>query len=540
MEQWPGAGHTQEHLRDHAAADVQRLRLSASPPQKTFTRKKSLVGSLLDLGFNARERAEDRWRKHRDTDSLVLKDTPAEKTRSASGFANGISGGIEFGGTASNQNDIGRGPSGQSGFDVNAVSGLADSHSAPSETADNTNTRHRDGFSSSVSGNLGFGLGTSDQKGLDIGRADWSEMSNRRSAGGESIGFGFDARSPVGTGSFGWELGKRKGDNAFGFGASGSSSFGGSGINSKIKIEGNQVGSSGGPISNDLGGISARIRDSLFDGISESLRYGFEKFGQKGFGNRGSDWSKSSRDSDVSGSVEKSSSSDLKHGERKREAKFDFGDSGSNRFDDIGLSENVIKGDSNARNGDEYSSGISEDSGFNLGSSDQQGFGISGIGGNGESGSGIVGAGYLSPGSDVSGTGENTRSSGSGSSGGRKGAAGLGVGTSGPNEFGETGVSGTEKGSHIPEATPKYSETNTIIGEASTWGKGAYKAFNGRIFSFDSSCAYTFCRHCVESGEDFNIEIKRNNNSDIEKIIVKIDTNDVSIFGDIILVNEER
>lgn len=57
-----------------------------------------------------------------------------EKTRSASGFANGISGGSEFGGTASNQNDIGRGPSGQSGFDVNAVSGLADSNSAPSET----------------------------------------------------------------------------------------------------------------------------------------------------------------------------------------------------------------------------------------------------------------------------------------------------------------------------------------------------------------------------------------------------------------------
>lgn len=40
----------------------------------------------------------------------------------------------------------------------------------------------------------------------------------------------------------------------------------------------------------------------------------------------------------------KSSSLDLRYGERKREAKFDFGDSGSNRFDDIGLSENVIKG----------------------------------------------------------------------------------------------------------------------------------------------------------------------------------------------------
>lgn len=42
--------------------------------------------------------------------------------------------------------------------------------------------------------------------------------------------------------------------------------------------------------------------------------------------------------------MEKSSSFDLRHGERKREAKFDFGDSGSNRFDDTGLSKNVIKG----------------------------------------------------------------------------------------------------------------------------------------------------------------------------------------------------
>lgn len=45
--------------------------------------------------------------------------------------------------------------------------------------------------------------------------------------------------------------------------------------------------------------------------------------------------------------MEKSSSFDLSHGERKREAKFDFGDSGSNRFDDTGLSKNVIKGTEN-------------------------------------------------------------------------------------------------------------------------------------------------------------------------------------------------
>ncbi|XP_045443392.1 mucin-19 [Pipistrellus kuhlii] len=95
-----------------------------------------------------------------------------------------------------------------------------------------------------------------------------------------------------------------------------------------------------------------------------------------------------------------------------------------------------------------------------------------------------------------------------------------------------------EKGSHIPEATPTYSETNTIIGEAATWDQGAYKAFNGHIFSFESSCTYTFCRHCVESG-DFNIEIKRNSDSEIEKIMVLIDNNDISISGDTLLVNGE-
>lgn len=77
------------------------------------------------------------------------------------------------------------------------------------------------------------------------------------------------------------------------------------------------------------------------------------------------------------------------------------------------------------------------------------------------------------------------------------------------------------------------------VGEASTWDRGTYKAFNGRIFSFESSCAYTFCRHCVDAG-DFNIEIKRNSNSEIEKIKVLIDNNEVSVWGDIILVNQER
>jgi hypothetical protein len=55
-----------------------------------------------------------------------------------------------------------------------------------------------------------------------------------------------------------------------------------------------------------------------------------------------------------------------------------------------------------------------------------------------------------------------------------------------------------------------------------------------------SPCNYTFCRDCAESGGEFNIEIKRNNNSEIEKIKVLIDNNDITIMGDNISVNNER
>ncbi|OBS59078.1 hypothetical protein A6R68_09797, partial [Neotoma lepida] len=76
--------------------------------------------------------------------------------------------------------------------------------------------------------------------------------------------------------------------------------------------------------------------------------------------------------------------------------------------------------------------------------------------------------------------------------------------------------------------------------ETATWGKGAYRAFNGRIFSFESSCAYTFCRDCAESGGDFNIEIKRHTNNEIEEIKAVIDDVGISVLNNTILVNNER
>ncbi|XP_032746896.1 mucin-19 [Rattus rattus] len=98
----------------------------------------------------------------------------------------------------------------------------------------------------------------------------------------------------------------------------------------------------------------------------------------------------------------------------------------------------------------------------------------------------------------------------------------------------------TEKASHVPEATPTYSEANEVAGEAATWGKGTYKALNGRIFSFESECTFTFCRDCAESGEDFNVEIKRHENGDIEEIKALIDDVGILVVRDTISVNEER
>ncbi|KAG8521058.1 Mucin-19 [Galemys pyrenaicus] len=76
-------------------------------------------------------------------------------------------------------------------------------------------------------------------------------------------------------------------------------------------------------------------------------------------------------------------------------------------------------------------------------------------------------------------------------------------------------------------------------GEACTWGDGSYKAFDGRVFSSRSPCAFTFCRHCVASGGDFAVELQRGNGSAIQRLRATIDGNDVSVSGEAILVNGE-
>ncbi|XP_053319676.1 mucin-19-like [Spea bombifrons] len=74
-------------------------------------------------------------------------------------------------------------------------------------------------------------------------------------------------------------------------------------------------------------------------------------------------------------------------------------------------------------------------------------------------------------------------------------------------------------------------------GECGTWGKGAYKCLNGQTFYCKSKSTMSYCRHCVESGAEFNIETKRNEYGNLEKMKIKIDGNEVDISGMDITVN---
>ncbi|KAM7317525.1 hypothetical protein ACRRTK_023827 [Alexandromys fortis] len=106
-------------------------------------------------------------------------------------------------------------------------------------------------------------------------------------------------------------------------------------------------------------------------------------------------------------------------------------------------------------------------------------------------------------------------------------------------EFNGNEVDG-ESNSDVSGTTILNGGSQSDSGETFTWGNGRYKALNGRIFSFESSCAYTFCRDCAESGGDFNIEIKRHKKNRIEEIRALIDDVGISVLNNSIFVNDER
>uniref|UniRef100_A0A4W3H0Q5 VWFD domain-containing protein n=1 Tax=Callorhinchus milii TaxID=7868 RepID=A0A4W3H0Q5_CALMI len=55
-----------------------------------------------------------------------------------------------------------------------------------------------------------------------------------------------------------------------------------------------------------------------------------------------------------------------------------------------------------------------------------------------------------------------------------------------------------------------------------TWGRGAYRTFHDRFYHFTSNCNYVLSRQC-KGGADFNIQIRRDTNGNLEHMSITIE-----------------
>ncbi|GCC20705.1 hypothetical protein chiPu_0019272 [Chiloscyllium punctatum] len=61
------------------------------------------------------------------------------------------------------------------------------------------------------------------------------------------------------------------------------------------------------------------------------------------------------------------------------------------------------------------------------------------------------------------------------------------------------------------------------VGNCYTWGRGAFRTFQDDFFYFASKCNFILSRQCKGPGEDFNIQIRRGTNGNLETIHMLIE-----------------
>ncbi|XP_043569123.1 mucin-19-like, partial [Chiloscyllium plagiosum] len=61
------------------------------------------------------------------------------------------------------------------------------------------------------------------------------------------------------------------------------------------------------------------------------------------------------------------------------------------------------------------------------------------------------------------------------------------------------------------------------VGNCYTWGRGAFRTFQDDFFYFASKCNFILSRQCKGPGEDFNIQIRRGTNGNLEHIHMLIE-----------------
>ncbi|XP_059843518.1 mucin-2-like isoform X2 [Hypanus sabinus] len=97
---------------------------------------------------------------------------------------------------------------------------------------------------------------------------------------------------------------------------------------------------------------------------------------------------------------------------------------------------------------------------------------------------------------------------------------------------------GPENSVHLLISSSLEDTSHKSIGTCYTWGEGAFRTFQNDFFYFTSKCNFVLSRQCKGLGEDFNIQIRRGYNGNLEDMHMKIEGVSVIIKNKTITVKD--
>uniref|UniRef100_UPI00398F21EB mucin-2-like isoform X3 n=1 Tax=Pristiophorus japonicus TaxID=55135 RepID=UPI00398F21EB len=80
----------------------------------------------------------------------------------------------------------------------------------------------------------------------------------------------------------------------------------------------------------------------------------------------------------------------------------------------------------------------------------------------------------------------------------------------------------SESARNVPRSLEETT-SDSSSGFCSTWGNGAFRTFDDKFYHFTSTCNYILSRQCTGGTEDFNIQIHRGSNGNMEHIYIQME-----------------